>query len=234
MSQGWIKIHRQIQDCDIWDTEEPFDYRSAWIDLLLLVNHKDKKTVFDGKSITVKKGQRITSVRKLSERWHWSVNRTYRYLRLLEDLGMIQKESDNRRTLLTIVKYEDFQDTENTHEYTDRTLIEHSRNTNKNEKNDKNEKNIKKEVKKEIFGEFKNVKLTLSEYDRLGDEFGTDKRDKAIRYLDEYIEDKGYKSKSHNLAIRRWVFKALDEHKPKNNFMKAEISHDEIENLYAN
>ena len=152
MKQGWIKLHRQILESDIWDDEEhePFDRRSAWIDLLLLANHKDKQTVFDGKPITVKRGQKVTSVRKLSERWRWSVNRTYRYLKLLEELNMIERQSDNRRTLLTIVKYEVFQDSENTNEYTDRTLtdtqIEHSRNTNKNIKNDKNIKNNNKAI----------------------------------------------------------------------------------------
>ena len=39
--------------------------------------------------------------------------------------------------------------------------------------------------------------------------------EEAIRYLDEYIDDKGYKSKSHYLAMRRWVFNALDERKAK-------------------
>ena len=58
---GWIKLHRKIQECFIWGDEEdePFDRRSAWIDLLLLANHADKRTVFDGKAITVKKGQKI-------------------------------------------------------------------------------------------------------------------------------------------------------------------------------
>ena len=162
--QGWIKLHRQILESDIWadDEQEPFDRRSAWIDLLLMANHKDKQTVFDGKAITVMRGQKITSVRKLSERWRWSVNKTYRYLKLLEDLEMIKRESDSRRTLLTIVKYGDFQGYENTdeysHEYTDRTLtntvLEHSRiqsrNTNKNIKNIKNEKNDKNEKKNNI------------------------------------------------------------------------------------
>ena len=152
---------------------------------------------------------------------------------LLESLNMIIRDSDNHRTLLTIVKYEIFQDVPNTDEYTDRTQTStqsvHRQVTNKNEKNDKNEKNIKIS-----FGEYQNVKLTSDEYERLGNDYGSDKREQAIKYLDEYIEEKGYKSKSHNLAMRRWVFKALDEKKPKGNFMKTEISHNEIENLYAN
>ena len=33
--------------------------------------------------------------------------------------------------------------------------------------------------------------------------------------FDEYIEEKGYKSKSHNLAIRRWVIDAVKEQEAK-------------------
>ena len=63
------------------------------------------------------------------------------------------------------------------------------------------------------FGEYGNVRMTAQEYDKLSAEFGTEKTDRAIRFLDEYIGDKGYKSKSHYLAIRRWVFDAVDEKK---------------------
>lgn len=58
-------------------------------------------------------------------------------------------------------------------------------------------------------GEFQNILLTDSEFEKLADDFGSDLRDKAITFLDEYIEEKGYKSKSHNLAIRRWVMDAI-------------------------
>lgn len=235
MQQGWIQLHRQIQSSDIWNDEEPFDRRSAWIDLLLSANHKERKIVFDGKATTIKRGQLITSVRTLSDKWNWSVNRTYRYLKLLEDLEMINRESDSRRTLITIVKYDFFQSYENTdeyshgysHEYSNRTLTDtvleqsriQSRNTNNNvnnynnDKKDKNEKN----VKKEIFGEYRNVKLTHEEYERLGTDYGEDMRKDLITFLDAYIEEKGYQSKSHNLAIRRWVVDAVKRQKPKQN-----------------
>lgn len=58
-------------------------------------------------------------------------------------------------------------------------------------------------------GEFKNVLLTDDEFDKLGEEYGS-RRDKAIAFLDAYIEEKGYKSKSHYLAIRRWVIDAVE------------------------
>ena len=151
-SKGWICLHRKIQECSIWDNDEKFDCRSAWIDLLLLANHEDKKTLFDGKPVVVKRGQRITSVRQLAERWHWGNDRTLRYLRLLESEKMIIKESDKRRTLITIVNYGVYNDMPNTNKNTDRTLTstepEHCPNTdpsqttmNNNDNNDNNETN---------------------------------------------------------------------------------------------
>lgn len=69
----------------------------------------------------------------------------------------------------------------------------------------------KKKVVKHAHGEFKNVLLTENEYENLANSFGVEMRDKAITFLDEYIEEKGYKSKSHNMAIRRWVIEAIKE-----------------------
>ena len=134
---GWIKIHRQIQNCLIWD-DKPFNMASAWIDLLLLANHEDKETIFDKKPILVKRGQRITSVRELSARWGWGKDKTLRFLMLLESEKMIVKESDSRRTLLTIVNYGIYQDCESENETVIRTLTGQSQATNKNDKNDKN------------------------------------------------------------------------------------------------
>ena len=166
MSSGWIKLYRQLQDCWIWLDKEPFDKRSAWVDLLLTANHSDKKLLFNGELITVKRGQILTSVRKLSAKWKWSVNKVYRFLKLLESDEMLQKESDKDRTLLTIVNYSIFQCCEytngnsngntngNSDEYTSETPTETPTNTPtehkqecKEYKNDKNVKNEKKERK---------------------------------------------------------------------------------------
>lgn len=143
--EGWIKLHRKIHDCWIWQIDEPFDKRSAWVDLLLLANHKDVKLHFNSELILVQRGQFVTSIRKLSDRWKWSYDKVSRFLKLLESDGMIRKESDKCRTLVTIEKYSNFQDLPNTY----RTPIseptsehsEHQRVTNKNDKNEKNERN---------------------------------------------------------------------------------------------
>ena len=159
MASGWIKLHRQIQDCWIWDNSEPFSRGQAWIDLLMLANHEDHKTMFDGQLITVPKGSRITSIRKLAERWGWGRDKTMKFLNTLQADKMIEKTADTRKTVITIVNYgkyqsnEDEQRTPSGHSAdTERTLNGHSADTeptqtriiknDKNYKNEKNEKNI--------------------------------------------------------------------------------------------
>ena len=155
MSCGWIKLHRKLQDCWIWQEKEPFDKRSAWVDLLLSANHSDKKILFNGELMIVKRGQVLTSIRKLSAKWSWSVNRVYRYLRLLESDNMLIKESDNDKTLLTIVNYEVYQCLEytdgntvgNTGEYKAETPASTPSEHKQECKEDKNAKNEKKQIR---------------------------------------------------------------------------------------
>ena len=77
--------------------------------------------------------------------------------------------------------------------------------------NEEKEKVIGKEKEtKHRYGEYKKVLLTDEELEKLNTEFGEDKTQKAITYLDEYIEMKGAKYKSHYLAMKKWVFNAVE------------------------
>lgn len=106
---GYIKLYRQLQECWVWNADEKFSKGQAWVDLLLTANHKDKKILFDGELITIGRGQILTSLRKLSNKWCWSINTTKRFLNLLENDNMLIRRSDSKSTLLTIVNYENFQ-----------------------------------------------------------------------------------------------------------------------------
>lgn len=63
---------------------------------------------------------------------------------------------------------------------------------------------------KKKYGQYKHVLLSDDENTKLHQEYGN-KADDAITFLDEYIEMKGYKAKSHYLCIRKWVMDALKE-----------------------
>lgn len=110
MDKGWIKVYRQIQDNALWKSDSPFDYRSAWIDLIMMANVKQKEVLYRGQTTVVKRGDVYTSIRKLAARWHWSTGKVSRYLNNLVKLEMVKKiKSTKSATLLTLINYEDFQ-----------------------------------------------------------------------------------------------------------------------------
>ena len=64
-------------------------------------------------------------------------------------------------------------------------------------------------------GEYQHVLLTAEEEDKLIEEHGMVFALKAITFLDEYIEETGYKRKNHYLCIKRWVIDAVKEKEEK-------------------
>ena len=120
--KGWIKLYRQITDNPMWQSKDPFDRRSAWIDLLLLVNHEERVIQLrNGEYITVGAGQCFTSLDHLAKRWNWSRNRVDRYLKQISRQGMCTRTGTPSGTLLTIVNYGLFQSGRDTGGATDGT-----------------------------------------------------------------------------------------------------------------
>lgn len=109
-NNGWVSINRSITDHWIWD--EPFSQGQAWVDLIILANHKESKIKVKGKLIDVCRGQLAWSEISLSNRWKWSRGKTRRFLELLEKDGMIHKKSGHLTTIITICNYCNFQKNE--------------------------------------------------------------------------------------------------------------------------
>jgi DNA replication protein DnaD len=140
-NQGWISVHRQIRDCELLWGDKPFSRGQAWIDLLLLANHEDKRMIFDGSVIEVKRGQRVTSYRTLCEAWGWSNTKVANFLEMLEAEQMIEKQSDTKKTLITIVNYDKFQDLmKEKRQQSDTETTPKRRNNNDNNENNINKK----------------------------------------------------------------------------------------------
>ncbi len=105
---GFVKIYRSLQRHWLWTADEPFDIRSAWIDLILTVNHEDATVNIGRRIITIHAGQTWTSYEKLANRWKWSRERVYRYIKMLKDADMIYTDSHTNGTLLTLTNYGKF------------------------------------------------------------------------------------------------------------------------------
>ena len=84
---------------------------------------------------------------------------------------------------------------------------------------------IENNNRKNIYGEYKNVRLTKEEYEKLKEQYKN--YEELITYLDEYIEMKGYKAKSHYLCIKKWVIDAVNQKKAK----RVETDEERIERM---
>lgn len=148
---GWQKIYRDIQEHWLWE-DKPFSRGQAWIDLILLVNHEDNKALIDGELMEVKRGSKITSLRKLAEQWGWSTTKVKKFLEQLKKDNMIAFESDNKKTLVTIENYDVYQGKEST-EITVKKQLDNTEVTQKNFKSNseviqkKTNKNDKEYIK---------------------------------------------------------------------------------------
>ncbi len=164
MHRGYIKIWRRLKDSDFW-TAEKFTRAQAWVDLIMLANHKDSFFRARGQRIDVKRGQVAHSEQSLAARWKWSRGKVRRFLQELEgklvpdDLDgktektehhnerMIVQHKSNITTLITIVNYDQYQG-DGTVDGTaggtpNRTADGTADGTHL--KNEKNEKNVKEE-----------------------------------------------------------------------------------------
>lgn len=135
---GWIKIHRKFLD---WEWFNKSEAVHLFMYMLLKANHKDAK--WQGND--VKRGQFISSLGNISNATGISVQSIRTILKKLEKTNEIELKSTNQYTIVTICKYESYQDEKetinkpitNNQQTTNKRLT-----TNKNEKKEKNEKEV--------------------------------------------------------------------------------------------
>lgn len=164
--QGWIKLHRRVLKHWIFQDSEYFKF---WIYILLDVNHEDKKILWNKELVEIKRGEKITSLKKLSEEFNCSREKVRRFLELLKNDTMIDIVSNTRYTQITVLNYDSYQ----ADEHTGNTRKKHERDTsetrtdiNKNDKNIKNYKNILlSELKNSDFENPLYYELTISFYE---------------------------------------------------------------------
>tara|TARA_R110002096_G_scaffold395791_1_gene591327 strand:- start:52 stop:786 length:735 start_codon:yes stop_codon:yes gene_type:complete len=162
--QGWISIHRGIQDNWLWKDEREFSRLEAWLDILLNVNHTPKKVLIKNTLIEVGRGESLRSLDTWGKRWNWNKSRVRRFFNLLQKDSMIVTKNVRVTTLLTVCKYDSYQTIGNTNE----TQVKHKRNAsetqmtpNNNVNNDNNEnKEIKQKEKASVFN-FRKELLSL-------------------------------------------------------------------------
>ncbi len=142
--QGWMKLYRQVMENYLW-LIKPFSKGQAWVDLLLLTNHKKAIiTIKNGLNIPIERGECGYSVLALADRWGWSRGKVNRFLKELQKQKMIQQKIVSNHSVIKLLNYEFYQG-EATNSTTKATTKRQQTNINKNDKNYKNYKNEKYE-----------------------------------------------------------------------------------------
>lgn len=100
---GWIKLHRSILE---WEWYNDNNTKIVFLHLLLTANHKEKKW----QGITIKRGQKLTSLQHLAEETNLSMQQVRTALDKLKSTNEITTKSTNKNTLITVEKYSNYQD----------------------------------------------------------------------------------------------------------------------------
>ena len=153
---GWIKIHRKFLD---WEWFNKSEAVHLFLYMVLKANHKDNK--WQGND--VKRGQFISSLGNISSATGITIQQIRTILKKLEKTNEIKVKSTSQFTIVTICKYECYQDEEET---TNKQTTNHQQTTNKQSTTNKNEKKEKneKEVILDSWIEYrKSAKKTLTQ-----------------------------------------------------------------------
>ena len=78
---GWIKLHRKILENPI--VFKDAEYFMVWVWILLKAAHVEKRSLFNGKEITLKKGQLLTTRKYISNELRINESKVSRILKIL-------------------------------------------------------------------------------------------------------------------------------------------------------
>jgi molybdopterin-biosynthesis enzyme MoeA-like protein len=144
VSEGYIKLYRQTLDNPVVCKDA--DYFAVWCYLLLSATHSEMEVMFNGKKITLKKGQLITGRKSIVKVFNLSESKVQRILKSFEIEQQIEQQTTPNGRLITVLNWDMYQANEQPNEQrvnNDRTTNEQRVNTNKNVKN---VKNVKKDI----------------------------------------------------------------------------------------
>jgi len=193
MSNGWIKIHRQILEWEWYD--EPNTLR-LFLHLLLKANHKPRNY----RGVNIKEGQIMTGYDKLAKELNLSTQKIRTSISKLKSTSEITSVSTSQGTIIQIVKYKDYQVV--TSKLTDEQQTDNKRIT--------TNKNVKKE-KKLVYRSFQHLSITVEDVRKLDNDYTKKQIDYILDAIENYAKNKSYTSLY--LTAKKWLAKEYPKQK---------------------
>lgn len=106
MLGGWVSLDRAM--LDHWVSEEP-ELFAFWVRLIMEANFEDRKKMFNGTLVEIKRGQVIFGLDAFAAKTKITHKKLRRYLSMLEAEGMIGRQKTNKFSLISITNYDEYQ-----------------------------------------------------------------------------------------------------------------------------
>ena len=108
---GWIKIYRSLL---YWEWADVPEMVALWVRLIIRATHEDSQW----HGVTISRGQLVTTTAKLAAESGLSPQQVRTCLDRLKASNQINTQTTNKYTIITICKYEAYQETEATEQQT--------------------------------------------------------------------------------------------------------------------
>ncbi len=130
---GFVKLYRSLLN---WEWYDDINTKTVFLHLLLTVNIEDSKW----HGITIKRGSRVSSYRKLAEETHLSIDKVRTAIEHLKSTNEVTHEPHTKYSVFTINNYDKFQNIPQ-QSYSNPTLVPHSSQQYKKVKESKEDNN---------------------------------------------------------------------------------------------
>jgi predicted transcriptional regulator len=104
MYRGYITVWRKIQDSFFYKDSE---YVHLWVHLLIKACSQDQSFMFAGKRQSLKRGQLLTGLKKLSYETGIEWHKCERILKCLKNENLIEKQNYSKFSVITILNYDE-------------------------------------------------------------------------------------------------------------------------------
>lgn len=202
---GWIKIYRKSMENPIF--QKP-NYWAVWSYLLLNANYRDNAFISRGQKHLIKRGQLLTSKRKIADHFGLSSSTVQLILKYLEVEHMIEQKPTAKYTVIEVKNYESYQEAE--HPIENKSTF--------NRKQIETNKNVKNERKRESVCASMEYLLTIPVEDISVLAKGLQVSEGEVRSKGEdmynYCKSHGKRYKDYRLLLRNALkkdFKAVDD-----------------------
>lgn len=177
---GWIKLHRSLKE---WEWYDDINVKVTFIHILLSANHKEGSW----RGHKIDRGQMWTSISHLSEEIGITEKQIRNALKKLEKTNEILTKGASKGTMITVCKYDSYQDEENQMgeqgASKGRAKGEQGA-TNKNKENNKEGKEKKpKGIYDDVYFENKEVNDLFVEHLKIRTKIKAVNSDKAVKAL---------------------------------------------------